>query len=48
MAMAEFFWDAKGRLLIDYHEKGKTINSNYFCNGELFEKRSDLAKKQIK
>ena len=24
------FWDAKGVLLIDYLEKGKTINSEYY------------------
>ena len=30
--MASIFWDAKGVLLIDYLEKGKTINSEYYCN----------------
>lgn len=29
--MASVFWDAKGILLIDYLEKGKTINSEYYC-----------------
>ena len=29
--MASVFWDAKGILLIDYLQKGKTINSEYYC-----------------
>ena len=30
--MAFVFWDAKGILLIDYLQKGKTINSDYYCS----------------
>ena len=28
--MASVFWDAHGILFIDYLEKGKTINSDYY------------------
>ncbi|KAL6419587.1 hypothetical protein ACFW04_011312 [Cataglyphis niger] len=28
--MASVFWDAHGILFIDYLEKGKTINSEYY------------------
>ena len=28
--MASVFWDAHGILFIDYIEKGKTINSDYY------------------
>ena len=51
--MASIFWDAKGVLLIDYLEKGKTINSEYYCNlldqldKNIREKRSGLQKKTI-
>jgi Transposase. len=30
--MASVFWDAKGILLIDYLEKGRTIAGEYYCN----------------
>lgn len=30
--MPTVFWDYKGTLLIDYLQKGKTINSEYYCN----------------
>ena len=30
--MASVFWDYKGILLIDYLQKGKTINSKYYSN----------------
>jgi hypothetical protein len=30
--MASFFWDAKGILLIDYLQKGKIINGEYYAN----------------
>jgi hypothetical protein len=30
--MASVFWDAKGILLIDYLQKGKTINGEYYAN----------------
>jgi hypothetical protein len=29
-AMASVFWDAKGILFIDYHEKSKTITGEYY------------------
>ena len=29
--MASVFWDSSGILFIDYLEKGKTINSDYYC-----------------
>ena len=51
--MASSFWDAKGVLLIDYLEKGKTINSEYYCNlldqldKNIREKRPGLQKKTI-
>ena len=51
--MASIFWDAKGVLLIDYLEKGKTINSEYYCNlldqldKNIREKRPGLQKKII-
>jgi len=51
--MASVFWDAKGILLIDYLEKGKTINSEYYCNlldqlnEKIREKRPGLQHKKI-
>lgn len=51
--MASVFWDAKGILLIDYLEKGKTINSEYYCNLldqldlKIREKRPGLQHKKI-
>ena len=30
--MISVFWDAEGLILVDYLPKGKTINSEYFCN----------------
>ena len=30
--MASVFWDAKGILLIDYLEKGRTITGEYYSN----------------
>ena len=50
--MATVFWDAKGVLLIDYLEKGTTINSEYYCNlldqlhDKIREKRPGLQKKK--
>ena len=29
--MSCVFWDSNGILFIDYLEKGKTINSDYYC-----------------
>ena len=51
--MALVFWDAKGILLIDYLQKGKTINSEYYCSllnqldEKIREKRPGLQHKQI-
>ena len=51
--MASVFWDAKGILLIDYLKKGKTINSEYYCqlldqlNVKIREKIPGLSKKKI-
>jgi len=46
-----FFWDYKGILLIDCLQKGKTINSEYYCNLldqlnlKIREKQPDIQKK---
>lgn len=51
--MASVFWDAKGILLIDYLEKGKTITGQYYSNlldqldVKIREKRPGLKKKKI-
>lgn len=51
--MATVFWDARGVIHIDYLEKGKTINGEYYANlldqfnQILLEKRPHLAKKKI-
>ena len=51
--MATVFWDFKGILLIDYLQKGKTINSEYYCNlldqlnVQIREKRPGLQRKKI-
>lgn len=51
--MATVFWDYKGVLLIDYLAKGKTINSDYYCNlldkldPIIGDKRPGLQKKKI-
>lgn len=50
--MATVFWDARGIIFIDYLEKGKTINSQYYCalldrlSEEIKIKRPHLAKKK--
>ena len=47
--MASVFWDAKEILLIDYLQKGKTINYEYYCslldqlNEKIREKKSRFA-----
>jgi hypothetical protein len=49
--MASVFWGAEGILLIDYLEKGKTINGEYYSNlltrleKKIREKRPGLQKK---
>ena len=51
--MASVFWDAKGILVVDYLQTGKTINSEYYCNlldqlkEKIREKRPGLQKKKI-
>jgi hypothetical protein len=49
--MASVFWDAEGILFIDYLEKDKTINGEYYSNLltrlEICEKRPGLQKKKI-
>lgn len=51
--MASVFWDAKGILLVDYLQTGKTINSEYYCNlldqldAKIREKRPGLQKKKV-
>jgi histone-lysine N-methyltransferase SETMAR len=51
--MASMFWDAEGILFIDYLEKGKTINREYYSNlltrldEKIHEKRPGLQKKEI-
>lgn len=50
--MASVFWDSSGILFIDYLEKGKTINSDYYCalldrlKNEIAKKRPHLSKKK--
>lgn len=51
--MASVFWDAKGIIMIDYLQKGKTINKEYYMalldrlSDEIKKKRPHLAKKKI-
>jgi histone-lysine N-methyltransferase SETMAR len=51
--MASVFWDAKGILLIDYLEKGKTITGDYYAallvklKTVIGEKRPGMAKKKV-
>lgn len=51
--MASVFWDTHGILFIDYLEKGKTINSDYYCalldrlKDEIALKRPHMKKKKI-
>ena len=51
--MAFVFWDAHGILFIDYLEKGKTINSDYYMalldwlSAEIKKKRSHMQKKKV-
>ena len=50
--MASVFWDAHGILFIDYLEKGKTINSDYYMallyrlSAEINKKRLHMQKKK--
>ena len=51
--MVSVFWDGKGIIYIDYLEKGKTINSEYYIallerlKTEVAKKRPHLARKKI-
>lgn len=51
--MASIFWDAQGIIFIDYLEKGKSINSEYYMTlliklkEEISVKRPGMAKKKI-
>ena len=51
--MASVFWDARGIIFIDYLQKGRTINGEYYANllqrldDEIKEKRPHLAKKKV-
>lgn len=51
--MATVFWDARGIIHVDYLQKGKTINGEYFANlmGQfnvsLKKKRPHLTKKKV-
>ena len=51
--MASVFWDEIGILLIDYLQKGKTINSEYYCSlldqldEKIHKKRPGLQLKKI-
>lgn len=51
--MASVFWDANGILLVDYLEKGRTINSEYYCalldklRAAIDEKRPSTKRKKI-
>ena len=51
--MASVFWDAKGILLIDHFDKGKTITEEYYASlldrlkTAITEKRLEMAKKKV-
>jgi hypothetical protein len=51
--MATVFWDSHGIIFVDYLEKGKTINGEYYAgllqrlDTEIKNKRPHLAKKKI-
>ena len=51
--MASVFWDAHGILFIDYLEKGKTINSDYYMalldwlSAKIKKKRTHMQKKKV-
>lgn len=51
--MASVFWDANGIIFIDYLEKGKTINSDYYMvlldrlKAEIAKKRPHMKKKKV-
>ena len=51
--MGSVFWDAHGTIFIDYLEKGKIINSDYYTasldrlKAEIVKKRPHMTKKKI-
>ena len=51
--MASVFWDARGIIFIDYLQKGKRINGDYYAkllqrlSNEIKKKRPHLAKKKV-
>jgi len=51
--MASVFWDARGIIFIDYLQKGRTINGEYYANllqrlgDEIKEQRPHVAKKKV-
>ncbi|CAD7093460.1 unnamed protein product [Hermetia illucens] len=51
--MASVFWDANSIIFIDYLEKGKTINSDYYMvlldrlKAEIAKKRPHMKKKKV-
>jgi len=51
--LGRLFWDTHGILFIDYLEKGKTINTDYYCallerlKDEIAKKRPHMKKKKI-
>ena len=51
--MATLFWDAHGILFIDYLEKGKTINSDYYMafldplSAEIKKKRPHMQNEEV-
>ena len=51
--MASIFWDAHGILFIDYLEKGKTINCDYYMalldrlGAEIKKKRLHMQKEKV-
>ena len=51
--MSSTFWDAQGILLIDYLEKGRTINSEYYIallvrlEEEIARKQPQMKKKKV-
>ena len=51
--MASVFWDAHGIVFIDYFERGKTINSDYYMallyrlSAEIKKKRPHMQKKKV-
>lgn len=51
--MASVFWEARGIIFVNYLEKGKNINSEYYIafleylKAEIAKKRSHMAKKKV-